>query len=166
MAITIELGLWVDTTYAKCYVMENRFVLVVGVIWDIEIKLDAYLKATYMTNITIVDTHPYYNMLLSRQWTTAVGGNVQLDLLYATILVNGKEVKLYREPRSKHVIKHFEPNQMNYFYYVDLGSFKIENHNLSCKTQNKSIEKFSLMNMVYVKCILMAHVEKVGMEQE
>lgn len=113
MAIMKELGLWVNTTYGKCYAMDNMSVPVVRVIWDVELKLAAYPEEKYITDITMVDNPPYYGMLLSRKWIAIVGGNFQLDLSYATIPVNKKEVKLYREPRSKNVIDNFDPNQMN-----------------------------------------------------
>lgn len=113
MAIMKELGLWVNTTYGKCYTMDNISVPMVRVIWDVELKLAAYLEEKYITDITMVDNPPYYGMLLSRKWIAIVGGNVSLDLSYATIPVNEKEFKLYREPRSKNVIDNFDPNQMN-----------------------------------------------------
>lgn len=89
-----ELGLSVSTLYGKCYAMDNREVLVVGTIKDVEIKIAAFPEATYKVDVIVIDTKPHYGMLLSRQWVAIVGGNVQLDLSYATIPINGSLVKL------------------------------------------------------------------------
>ncbi|GLJ49503.1 hypothetical protein SUGI_1048970 [Cryptomeria japonica] len=71
-----ELGLEVDTTFGKCYAMDNRSVLVVGIMKDVEFKLAAYPEASYKTDITVVDVPPNYGMLLSRQWSNMIGGYV------------------------------------------------------------------------------------------
>lgn len=53
------------------------------------------------------------------------GGNVQLDLSYATIPINGSHVKLYREPRAPRVLKKIDPNILNCMIDVDLDNFRI-----------------------------------------
>lgn len=37
-----QLGMWVDTTGGKCYGMDSRHVLVIGIMKDVEVKLAAY----------------------------------------------------------------------------------------------------------------------------
>lgn len=121
-----QLGMWVDTNGGKCYAMDNRPVPVVGIMKDVEVKLVAYPQVVYYIDITMIDARPHFGMLLSRKWTAIVGRNVQFDLSYATIPINGEEVKLYREPRMNPIVYFFPQDQLNYFYDVDLGSFKIE----------------------------------------
>lgn len=96
MMIMKELGLWVDSTYGKCYAMYNISIPIIGIMSDVEINLATYPEATYRTNIIVVDIPPYYGILLSKIWIIVIGGNVQLDLSYATITMNGKEVNCTR----------------------------------------------------------------------
>jgi len=128
MPITVmkELGMWVDTTFGRCYAMDNRSIPFIGIMRDVEIQLASYPEATYNIDITMVDIPPYYGMLLSRQWAMMAGGNVQLDLSYATILVGGKEIKLYRETRYENIIECLDQHQINLFCDTDLGAFKVE----------------------------------------
>lgn len=121
-----ELGMSVDTNFGKCYAMDNRSVPVVGVMKDVEFKLGACPKASYKTYITVVDVPPNYGMLLSRQWSILIGGHVQLDLSYATIPVNGQEVRIEREPRSEYIIEEVEPIDLIFFIQSDMDNFKVE----------------------------------------
>lgn len=105
-----RLGMWVDTTGGKFYAMDSRHVPVVGIMKDVEVKLAAHPQAAYTIDITIIDTTPHFGMLLSRQWTTLVGGNVQFDLSYAIIPINGEEVKLYIEPRVNQIVEYVDQN--------------------------------------------------------
>lgn len=54
-----------------------------------------------------------------------MGGHVQLDLSYATILVNGIEVRIDREPRSSCIIEEVDPAQMTCFFHMDMDNFHI-----------------------------------------
>lgn len=92
MAVMKELGLWVDATYGNCYVMDNRLVLVIGVIWNVELNLVSYPKATYKTDINVVDIPPYYGMLLSRQWTVVVGGMLNWIYHMQLYILMGKKL--------------------------------------------------------------------------
>lgn len=120
-----ELGMWVDTTYGRFYVMDNRSVPVVGIMKNVECKLASSPEASYKTGITIVDVPPHYGMLLSRQWSNLIGGHVQLDLSYATIPVNGQEVRIEREPHSTYIIENIEPDEMVHFLQSDMENFKV-----------------------------------------
>lgn len=94
-----ELGMHVDTPYGKCYAMDNRSVLVVGIMKNVEFQFPACPDASYKTDITVFQEPPNYGMLLSRKWSNLVGGYVQLDLSYATILIKGANVRIDRQPR-------------------------------------------------------------------
>lgn len=56
--------------------MDNRSILVIGILKDLKVKLANFLEATYKVDITVVDVPPNYGMLLSRQCIVIVGGNV------------------------------------------------------------------------------------------
>lgn len=126
MGVLKELGMGVDTTFGKCYAMDNRFVPVVGVMRDVEFKLEECPEASYKTNITVVDVPPNYGMLLSRQWSNLIGGHVQLDLSYTTIPVNGHEVRIEREPCSSYIIEDVEMTDPICFIQSDMDKFKVK----------------------------------------
>lgn len=70
-----------------------------------------------------------------------MGGNVWLDLSYATIPVNGREVKLYREPRASIVVERIDPSQMTFFCDVDLGNFIVEITNSLLRSTNPMVDE-------------------------
>lgn len=47
LGIMQQLGLWVDTTYGKCYSMDNRAIPVLGVLKNIELRLVACPDGIY-----------------------------------------------------------------------------------------------------------------------
>lgn len=116
----------VDTIFVKCYDMDNRYVSVVGVMRDVEFKLAACPKASYNTDITVVDVPPNYGMLLSRQWSNLIGGHVQLDLSYATIPINRHEVKIEREPHSTQIIEDMKFVEKICFVQSYIDNFKVQ----------------------------------------
>lgn len=106
--------------------MDNREVPMVGTMKDVEVKIATFLEATYKMDVIVTNTKSHYGMLLSRQWAAPVGGNMQLDLSYATILVNGNQVNLYREPCAPRVIEKMDPDMLNCMIDVDLDNFKVQ----------------------------------------
>ena len=49
-------------------------------------------------DVVVVDLPPVYGMLLSRRWSAGLGGQLQMDLSYATIPnSDGAMVRIYRE---------------------------------------------------------------------
>ena len=98
----------------------------IGTMKYVEVKIAAFPEATYKMDVIVTDTKPHYGMLLSRQWVAAVGGNVQLDLSYATIPIGGNQVKLYREPRAPKVIENVDPSMLNCMIDVDLDNFRLQ----------------------------------------
>ena len=56
-------------------------------------------------DIVVAYIPPKFGTLLSRTWDNKVGGSLQMDLTYATILVfRGKQKRLYREVRLSYII--------------------------------------------------------------
>ncbi|XP_059068964.1 uncharacterized protein LOC131859349 [Cryptomeria japonica] len=112
-----ELRMHVDTPYGKYYAMDNRSVLVVGIMKDVEFGFPACLATTYKTNITVVQVPANYEILLSRQWSNLVGGHIQLDLSYATIPVEGTAVRINREEVAL--------DEATCFCHSDMDNFQI-----------------------------------------
>lgn len=106
--------------------MENRSIPVIGILKNLEVKIANFLKGAYKVDVTIVDVPPNYDMILSRQWSIVAGGSVQIDLSYSTIPMNGKEIRLEKEPRSNTIIEKLDLNCMKKFFDVDMGNFRVE----------------------------------------
>lgn len=115
-----ELGMKVDTTYGRCYAIHNRSIPIVGIMKYVEFKFPSCPEISYNIDITVVEVPTNYGILLSRQSSNLVGGNIQLDLSYASIPVNGRYVRIDREPRSSYIIEGLDPNQMTCFCHIDM----------------------------------------------
>jgi hypothetical protein len=62
------------------------------------------MKSVVM-DIVVVDVPPKFGMLLSRSWIKILGGTLQMDLSYATILAfRGEHRRLYREAQLSYLI--------------------------------------------------------------
>jgi len=74
-------------------------------------------------DIVVADVPPKFGMLLRRSWIKRFGGNLKMDLSYATIPVFGGEHKrLYREAQLAYIISD-ERNSTNHLIYaVDTDS--------------------------------------------
>lgn len=119
------LNLNVDTPYGKYYAMDNRFVPVVGIIKEIEFKFPSFPEKTYKMDITVVEVPSSYGILLSRQWSNLVGGNIQLDLSYAYIPVNGGIIRIDKEPRSNYLVEDINVDQMTCFSHTNMDNFQV-----------------------------------------
>jgi hypothetical protein len=76
-------------------------------------------------DIVVVDVPPKFGMLLSRSWIKRLGGTLQVDLMYATILVfRGDHRRLYREAQLAYIIgDEADPTNHPIFSLdIDLGS--------------------------------------------
>ena len=71
-----SLGLRVDTKQGKCCAMDSREVLVIGTINALPYKLVVYPNADLTMTVLVIDIPPKYGMLLSRQWSAAMGGSL------------------------------------------------------------------------------------------
>ena len=120
-----EIGLKVDTLFGKCYAMDNRSMLVVGIIKNVEFRFPSFPHLSFRTHIIVVGMSASYCMLLSRQWLNLVGGHVQLDLTYAIIAVEGKEIRIEREPQSYYLIEDNILDLEVNFCHSDMDNFQV-----------------------------------------
>jgi ribonuclease HI len=82
------------------------------------------MKSVVM-DIVVADVAPKFGMLFSRSWIKRLGGTLEMDLTYATILVfGGEHRRLYREAQLAYIISD-EANPTNHPIFsldTDLGS--------------------------------------------
>jgi hypothetical protein len=88
--------------------------LAINDLWLHNCMLDSGASINMMTLKVMTDA---WGMLLSRKWAATLGGSLQMDLSYATILVGAQShITLYNKPRRKeHVEKpDYGNDQSNY----------------------------------------------------
>jgi hypothetical protein len=82
------------------------------------------MKSVVM-DIVVVDVPPKFGMMLSRSWIKKMGGTLQMDLTYDTILVfGGEHRRLYRESQLAYIVSD-EANPTKHPIFAldtDLGS--------------------------------------------
>lgn len=69
----------------------------------------AQIGAPVCTSIVVIDVPDVSAMFLSRNWVVSIGGNIQIDISFATIPTSkGTFVTLYREPTIRYQVE--DPN--------------------------------------------------------
>jgi len=120
-----ELGLEITKTYHDLYSFDSRKVKCLGVIKDLFVTLFQFSMKSVVMDIVVDDVPPKFGMILARSWIKRLGGNLQMELLYATILVfGGDHIRLYREAQLAYIISD-EANPTNHPIFAvdtDLGS--------------------------------------------
>lgn len=100
-----KLGLEITRPYHDLFSFDAKKVKCIGLIKDLVISLTQLSMKSVMIDVVIADIPANYGMLLSRAWTTKVGGNLQMDMSFATVLVfGGEEKRLYRENKLQYVV--------------------------------------------------------------
>jgi hypothetical protein len=93
-----ELGLEITKTYHDLYSFVSTNMKCLGVIKDLVVTLFQLPMKIIVIDIVVVDVPHKFGILLSRSWIKILGGNLNMDLSYATIHVFGGEYRrLYRE---------------------------------------------------------------------
>jgi hypothetical protein len=113
---------------------------------DLVVTLAQVPVKSVLMDAVIADIPPKYGLLLSRSWGAKLGGSLQLDITYATILVfSGQLTRLYNEMRLAYTVS--DPQNSNNFpIYIadqDLGNCILSFYDGidSCKEENYIDEK-------------------------
>jgi len=120
-----DSGLEVTRAYHDLYSFDSRRVQCLGVIKDLVVSLFQLPMKSVVMDIVVADVPPKFGMLLSRSWIKKLGGKLQMDLMYATILVFGEEQRrLYREAQVAYIVSdEVDPTNHPIFALdTDLGS--------------------------------------------
>jgi hypothetical protein len=120
-----ELSLEITKSYHDMYSFDSRKVKCFGVIKDLVISLFHLPIKSVIMDIVVADIPPKFGILFSRSWIKRLGGILQMDLTYATILMfGGEHRRLYREAQLAYNISD-EANPTNHPIFsldIDLGS--------------------------------------------
>jgi hypothetical protein len=100
-----KLGLEITRPYQDLYSFDSIKVKCLGMIKDIVVNLAQIPVKSILMDVVVFDVPAKYGMLLSRSWGTKLGGSLQLDMTYATILIfGGQFTRLYRENRLEYTV--------------------------------------------------------------
>ena len=92
-----SLRLDVTKPYKYLFSFDSREVKCLGLIKYLVVILHQIPEKILVMDVVVADVPPKFRMLLSRSWATKLKGTFQMDLSHATILVFGKQRRLYRE---------------------------------------------------------------------
>ena len=96
-AVMEALGLTVTKPYHDLYAFDSIAVKFIGVIKDMVVIFTQLPIKSVMMDVVIADIAPQFGMFLSSSWEKRVGGTLQMDLSYVTILVfRGEYRRMYR----------------------------------------------------------------------
>jgi hypothetical protein len=84
-----KLGLEITRPYQDLYSFNSRKVKCLGMIKDLVVNLAQIPVKSILMDVVVADVPAKYGMLLSMSWGAKIGGSLQLDMTYATILIFG-----------------------------------------------------------------------------
>jgi hypothetical protein len=124
-SIMDKLGLKITMPSRDLYSFDSRKVKCIGMNKDLVVNLAQIPTKNILMDVVVTDIPPKDGVLLSRSWGAKLGGSLQLDMTYATILVfGGQFTRLYRETRLAFMAS--DPcNLNNHLVYItnqDLGN--------------------------------------------
>ena len=99
-AVVDDLGLEITKAYHDIFSFDSRKVKCLGMIKDLAVTLTQASMKTMVMDVVVADIPPKFGCLLSRSWMKRLGGTLQMDLSYATILVFGGETKYYTKSHN------------------------------------------------------------------
>jgi hypothetical protein len=91
-----ELGLEITNTYHDLYYFDSRKLQCLRVIKNLVVTLFQLPMKSVVMDIVVADVPPKFGMLLSRSWIKVLGGTLQMDLTYDTILVFGGSIEDFK----------------------------------------------------------------------
>jgi hypothetical protein len=99
--------------YGNICGIDSKRVKFYGLFEDVEVFLIDFPHISLLMNIVVIDVPDAWGMLLSRSWSTALGGFLSMDITHAHIPIGNDtfEVLYSRERARKHVT---DPNGPDY----------------------------------------------------
>ena len=101
-----QLNLRISRPYPNICAMDSKKIELHGLIKDFQVHLVAFPDIQITMDIVVIDVPDAWGMLLSKIWAVDLGGNLQMDLTYATIPTpEGTMVRLNRELERKYHVE-------------------------------------------------------------
>jgi hypothetical protein len=118
-----ELGLDITRPYKDLFSFESRKFKCLGLLKDLFMSLAQIPLKNMVMDVVMADIPPKFGMLLSRSWATKLKVTLQMDMSYATILVFGEEIRLYREVLLNYMVSSKTQLNNHPIYFVDTEVF-------------------------------------------
>jgi hypothetical protein len=123
-----QLNLKISRHYHNICAMDSKTIQVHGLIKGLQVYFVAFLDIMIEMYIVVIDVPDAWGMLISRNTVADLGGNLQIDLTYATIPTpNGSMFRLNRElERKYHVEDPRNPKNDIVYRELEMGCYEIE----------------------------------------
>jgi hypothetical protein len=123
-----QLNLRISRPYHSICAMDSKTIAVHGLIKGLQVHLAAFPDIMIEMDIVVIDVPDSWGMLLNRKTAADLGGNLQMDLTYATIPTpNGLTFRLNRElERKYHVEDPRRKDNENVYREVEIGCYEKE----------------------------------------
>jgi hypothetical protein len=136
-----QLNLRISRPYHKICAMDSKTIQVHGLIKGLQVHLASFPDIMIEMDIVVIDVPDAWGIFLSRKTAADLGGNLQMDLTYATIPTpNGSMFRLNRKLERKYHVE--DPrNPINDIVYreLEMGFYEIDYTSLtSTKMELKS----------------------------
>lgn len=144
-SIMDQLKLDITRFYHDLYTFDSKRIYCLGLIKDLVVALAQILVKSVVLDNVVTDIPPKFGMLLSRSCCAKLGGTLQMDMSYATILVyGGEQLRLYREVRFVHTVcKTDQPrNHPIYAIYQDFGCFQLTSNQHKTQVKIEEVVEF------------------------
>jgi hypothetical protein len=141
-----QLNLKISRPYHNICAMDSKTIEVHGLIKGLQVHLAAFSDIMFEMDIVVIDAPNAWGMLLNRKAATDLGGNLQMDLSYATLPTpDGNTFKLNREVfRRYHIEDPKNPKSKLKFMDEGLGDYAILSNSivpLEDKVQDDEVDK-------------------------
>jgi hypothetical protein len=144
-----QLNLRISRPYHNICAMDSKTIQVHGLIKGLQVHLAAFPDIMIEMDIVLIDVPDAWGMLLSRKTVADLGGNLQMDLTYATIPTpNGSMFRLNRElERKYHVEDPRNPKNDIVYRELEMGCYEIESTYLTSTKMELNSEPPSICSV-------------------
>jgi ribonuclease HI len=146
-----QLNLRISRPYHNICALDSQTIEVFGLIKGLQVYLKAFPDIMIEMDIVVIDVPDVWGMLINRKSAADLGGNIQMDLSYATLPTpSGGTFKLDREPYRKVHVEDSK-NLMDELAYEDegLGNYAILSNSivpLQDKVKDNELDKVWYMH--------------------
>ena len=130
---------------------DSKYFQVHGIIKDLKVYLAVNRDIDTLMDVVVIHFLDAWGMILSRKWFSILGGNMQMDFSYATILtLDGKPFILYRELVVKYHVENIKETN-NQVFDVDRRfsyDYNSKNSKMSIIDQFEDLSSLALFSEV------------------
>jgi hypothetical protein len=143
------LNLRISRPYHNICAMDSKTIEVHGLIKGLQVHLAAFPAIMIEMDIVVIDVPDAWGMLLSRKTTADLGGNLQMDLNYATIPTpDGAMFRLNKElERKNHVENPRKPINELVYRELEMGCYEVQSNFLASVKEELKDEIPSVFNV-------------------